>query len=264
MNKIKLSIIFVLILSTSQAMSWGQTGHRVTAQIAEHYLSYEAKTAIAQLLNNEDLAEISTYPDEMRSNPSEFWQETANPWHYVNVHAGKTYDEMEKPDEGDAVSALAYFSKQLKSDKSSLEDKQLALKFIVHIVADLHQPLHSGTDIDEGGNQIKVKFFWEDSNLHRVWDSELIDRQKLSYTEWSHKLQRKILHTNYHQWQEVDPKVWITESAKIRAGIYPKPEEELSWDYQYKHLPTIKKRLQMGGVRLAAYLNNLFADSCQC
>ena len=149
------------------------------------------------------------------------------------------------------------FSKQLKSKKASLEEKQLALRFIVHIVGDLHQPFHAGNGTDKGGNDVKLQFFWEDSNLHRVWDSGLIDRENLSYTEWTNKLSRKISSQQAKEWMEVNPKVWIAESAKLRANLYPE-NDKLSWDYQYQNMPIVKQRLQMGGVRIAAYLNYLF------
>jgi len=264
MKNTKFALLLITLFCSFQTFAWGQTGHRVTAAIAEHYLSAQAKAVINTLLINEDLAEASTFADEMRSNPSEFWQKTATPWHYVNVHEGKTYEQMKIPEEGDAVTALTLFSKQLTSEKSSFQDKQIALRFIIHIIADLHQPLHSGTDIDEGGNKINVVFFKQETNLHTVWDSELIDRQLLSYTEWTNRLQAKISHKQFHLWQQIDPKVWIAESAEIRQSIYPKTNKELSWNYQYQNIPIIKKRLQMGGIRLAAYLNDLFAHECDC
>lgn len=256
--KLKKLVIGIAATAMSfQALSWGQTGHRVTGAIAEQYLTPQAQHAISQLLVNEDLAEASTYPDEMKSNPIEFWKKTANPWHYVNVFDGKTYSDVAPPPEGNAVTALEMFSKQLKSKKSSLEEKQLALKFIVHIIGDLHQPFHAGNGTDKGGNDVKLKFFWEDSNLHRVWDSGLIDRQQLSYTEWTQILSRKISQQQAKDWMEIDPKVWIAESAKVRATLYP-DSDNVSWDYQYQNLPIVKQRLQMGGVRIAAYLNDLF------
>ena len=253
----KLIISAVAATMSFQALSWGQVGHRVTGAIAEQYLTPKAQLAINQLLINQDLAEISTYADEMRSHPSEFWKKTANPWHYVNVYDGKTYSDVAPPLEGNAVTALEMFTKQLKSKQSSLEEKQLALKFIVHIIGDLHQPFHAGNGTDRGGNDVKLKFFWEDSNLHRVWDSGLIDRQQLSYTEWTRILSRKISEQQAEEWMEVDPKVWIAESAKVRATLYP-DSDKVSWDYQYQNLPIVKRSLQMGGVRIAAYLNAIF------
>ena len=256
--KLKKLVIGTIAAAMSfQALSWGQVGHRVTGAIAEQYLTPQAQLAIKQLLVNEDLAEASTYADEMRADPSEFWQKTANPWHYVDVYDGKKYSDVAPPPEGNAVTALELFTKQLKSKQTSLAKKQLALRFIVHIIGDLHQPFHAGNGLDRGGNDVKLKFFWEDSNLHRVWDSGLIDRQQLSYTEWSNILSRKITEQQAQNWKELDPKVWVAESAKLRANLYPE-QDKLSWDYQFQNLPIVKQRLQMAGVRIAAYLNSVF------
>ena len=247
------------MLISTQAFAWGQIGHRVTGLIAEQYLTPQAQAAIDAILPNEDLAEASTYADEMRSHPSEYWKKTANPWHYVNVHKGEKYTEISIPEEGNAVTALEMFSKQLTSKKSSLKEKQLALRFIVHIIGDLHQPFHTGTHLDKGATDVKLSFFWDKSNLHRVWDSGLIDRQKLSYTEWTHRLKRKISTQQAKEWMEINPEIWIDESVELRLTLYPK-HDEISWDYQYQSLPIIKQRLQMGGIRIAAYLNALFSN----
>ena len=246
-----------LLLLASEGLAWGQTGHRVTGEIAEAHLTDEARHAIKELLGNEDLAEASTWPDEMRSNPAEFWQKTASPWHYVNVHAGKQYGNP--PPEGDAVTALNLFSRTVKDPKASLENKQLALRFIVHIIGDLHQPFHSGTSEDRGGNLIRVKFFGEDSNIHRVWDTNIIDDQKLSYTEWTKRLARQITPEQAKSWGQTDPRVWISESVEHRLKLYPEGAL-VSWDYQYMSMPIVKERLSMGGIRIAAYLNELFAS----
>lgn len=256
MIKILLMALSGLVM-TEQVFAWGQTGHRTSGEIAERYLSPKAKLAIQELLGSEDLAEASTYADEMRSNPSEFWQKTASPWHYVNVHEGKRYKQA--PPEGDAVSALAKFAKTLKDPKASREAKQLALRFTVHIIGDLHQPFHSGTSEDLGGNRIRVNFFGEDSNIHRVWDSGLIDRQQLSYSEWSKRLSRTITPEQLTEWQQTDPKTWIAESVEHRLKLYPN-NERLSWSYQYSSMPIVKQRLQMAGIRIATYLNHLFAS----
>ena len=118
----------------------------------------------------------------------------------MNVFDGKNYTDVAPPLEGNAVTALEMFTKQLISKQSSLAEKQLALRFIVHIIGDLHQPFHAGNGTDKGGNDVKLKFFWEDSNLHRVWDSGLIDRQQLSYTEWTQILSRKISDQQAKEW----------------------------------------------------------------
>lgn len=251
-------IVGLLMASFSiNALAWGQIGHRVTGAIAQQHLTPQVQAAISALLPTEDLAEASTYPDEMRSSPDEFWQKKAGPFHYVTIPEGQTYADVGAPEQGDGVSALKMFTANLKSSQTSKEEKQLALRFIVHIIGDLHQPLHAGNGTDRGGNDFKVNFFWQDSNLHRVWDSELLEQRKLSYTEWTAKLNRKISAQNINDWSTTDPQVWIAESIKIRDEIYPK-EEEISWDYLYNHLPQAKQRLKMAGIRIAAYLNEIY------
>ncbi|WP_018984421.1 S1/P1 nuclease [Salinimonas chungwhensis] len=246
------------LLASLPAFGWGQTGHRVTGAIAQHYLSPHATAAVDALLPNETLAEASTYADEMRSNPSHFWQDVSPPYHYVTVPEGKTYAEAGAPEQGDSVTALNRFTETLTDDTASQEDKQLALRFLVHIIGDLHQPLHAGNGTDRGGNDVKVRFFWEDSNLHRVWDSQMLAQRKLSFSEWTRWLNAKITPEHLTQWNTTDPLVWIKESTAIRDSVYPDNANDMSYDYLYNHLPTAKERLQQAGVRIAFYLNEVF------
>jgi S1/P1 Nuclease len=251
-------IVAILIaLTAGPAFAWGQNGHRVTGAIAEPLLSRKAKTAITAILGNESLAEASTWADEMKSSPEPFWQTTANPWHWVTVPPGKTYAEVGAPPEGDAYSALKQFAVTLKDTKATKEEKQLALRFSIHIIGDLHQPLHVGNGEDRGGNDKKVVFMRDETNLHSVWDSNLIDREQLSYTEMTAFLSRKITPALRREWSVTDPLVWIGESASIRDTIYP-TEERLSYRYAFNQQEKVDTRLMQAGVRMAAYLNDLF------
>lgn len=253
----KIAALGVCLVQGSQAYAWGQIGHRVTGEIAEQYLSAETRAKINAIYPDKSLAEISTHADEERSNPAEFWQKTSTPWHYVTVPEGADYVlEKHAPTRGDAYTALKSFEETLKNPNATMEEKQLALHFTVHLIGDLHQPLHAGNGTDRGGNDVKVEFFWDDSNLHRVWDSGMIDRQKLSYTEWTAWLSRKISPQKAEQWRNTDPKVWIKESILLRDTVYPEGDK-LSWRYQYDHLPVVKQRLQQAGIRIAAYLNEV-------
>ena len=264
MQRFIISLLLSVIVSNS-AYAWGLTGHRVTGAIAEKYLTPQAKQFIDDLIGPENLAQASTYPDDQRSNPSEFWQKTASPWHYVTVPKGQVYEHVEHPKEGDAMTALNTFSQTLVDSKASKEDRQLALRFIVHIVGDLHQPLHAGNGTDRGGNDVKLEFFWQDSNLHRVWDSEMIDKRQLSYSEWTNWLTNAITDADVATWQAADPLTWIKESTDIRDVIYPAVPQngekiKLNWQYAYDHGAKVQHRLSQAGVRLAAYLNNLIAS----
>jgi hypothetical protein len=249
-----------LLIASQECLAWGQQGHRVTGQIAENYLTEKTKTQLAAIMGPESLAESSTYPDEMRSSPDIFWKKTASPFHYVTLQDGENYHHHDAPDEGDAVTALKMYTKVLQDKTSSKEQKQLAVRFIVHIIGDLHQPLHVGSKArdDQGGNKIKVKYFGRDSNLHRVWDSEIIDSQQLSFTEYTALLMRHIDDSEVKTWSTVDLGGWINESALLREKTYS-AADELSYDYNFQHTPTVKVRLQQAGVRIGAYLNAVLA-----
>jgi len=256
----------------SPALAWGKTGHRVVAAIADTELSGLARAHVEEILGQgESLDEAANWPDEMRSAPEPFWQKTATPWHYVTLN-GIIYDHA--PPEGDALEALDRFSKTLRDPNASREDKQLALRFVVHLVGDLHQPLHVGKCCDKGGNDVKVTWFGKPTNLHAIWDSQLVDDEQLSFTELAAKLERHTSNADVIAWSDINPRDWINESAEIRDTLYPAPRTppvkgakgkakkipELSYSYVYKFHPVIERRLSQGGVRLAAYLNALFAE----
>jgi hypothetical protein len=209
----------------------------------------------------------------MRADPSPFWQKQASPWHYVTLN-GITYDHA--PPEGDALQALDKFSATLKDPNASRADKQTALRFVVHLVGDIHQPLHAGKCCDHGGNEVKVTWFGKPTNLHAVWDSSIVDEEQLSFTELATKLERHIAPADVIAWSDVNPLDWVTESAKIRDTVYPtaadmpKPPKgkkkvkkgtppDLSYSYVYRFTPVMEQRLSQAGVRLAAYLNAILA-----
>src|SRR3954451_6735380 len=258
----------------SPALAWGKTGHRVVAAIADTQLSGLARAHIREILNGgESLDEAANWPDEMRSDPAAFWQKTATPWHYVTLD-GITYDHA--PPQGDALEALAHFRSVLQDPNSSLADKQLALRFIVHLVGDLHQPLHVGKCCDKGGNDVKVTWFGKPTNLHAVWDSAIVDDEQLSFTELAAKLERHTSNRDVIDWWDINPRDWISESAQYRDTLYPTaadnprqsagrkvkapPVLEVSYSEVHRFTPVMERRLSQAGVRLAAYLNALFAE----
>lgn len=263
-------------LFTTPAFAWGKTGHRVVAAIADTQLSGLARAQIEQILApGESLDEAANWPDEMRAATGEFWQKTATPWHYVTLN-GTLYDHA--PPEGDALEALGRFSRTLRDPNASRADKQLALRFIVHLVGDLHQPLHVGKCCDKGGNDVKVSWFGKPTNLHAVWDSQLVDDEQLSFSELAAKLERHISPKDVVEWWDANPRDWISESAEIRDTLYPTKADlprppkgkkklkngalpDLSYTYVYKFTPLMERRLSQGGVRLAAYLNAVFAEA---
>jgi len=254
----RLIVTCLVALSTVMpAHAWGKTGHRVVGAVAQTYLSQTADTGVKDILGPEGIAEAADWPDHMRSNPAPFWRSEANPWHYVTIPVGQTYAQVTPPPEGDAITALAKYRAIAIDPAAPLEERQLALRFIIHIVGDLHQPLHVGNGTDRGGNQFVCTFFEEMTNLHAVWDELLINYQELSYTEWTTWLVQKITPDQLAEWAKARPADWADESATIRDTIYP-DTQILSYDYAYEARDTIRARLSMGGVRLAAYLNEMF------
>lgn len=256
--RVRVLVVLSALLTQQQAFAWGQQGHRITGAIAEQHLSPAAKAWLKPILVPQGLANMATYPDDMRSNPDPFWQHTADPYHYVTLSRTPHYHPEDEPAEGDAISALRQFTQLLQDSKTSVEDKRLALSFVIHIIGDLHQPLHvsDAKRNDRGGNKHKVQYFGKDTNLHSVWDSSIIDSQQLSYTEYSRWLNVDITPADIKAWQSVNPMQWIHESSKLNNVAYP-AEPALSWGYNFEHLPTVEMRLKQAGVRIAAYLDAL-------
>lgn len=265
LRSILLAAAAILCLPSS-ALAWGQLGHRTIGELAEERISGKTRAEIELILGEEDLAEASTWADEQRSNPDAFWQKEAGPYHYVTVPESKTYGEVGAPAEGDALSALSRFAATVRDRNASREEKAQALRFIIHIVGDVHQPLHAGSGKDRGGNDVKVRWFGQETNLHSVWDSQMIEGQGLSFTEYTKWLGRQIEPAETIAWWEPNPEVWIGESTQIRDRIYPEAADgmpNLGYSYQYQHLATAELRLQQGGVRLAAYLDWVFAPTAE-
>jgi hypothetical protein len=171
--------ILLLITSALQAWAWGKTGHRAIAEIAYQQLTPTAKLKIATLLGDNYLPLYATWADDIRSDP-------ANPLskahHYANMELDESY-EQSNPKDDDIVHLLNQMIDKVDNQDTPAEDKVIALKFIIHLVGDIHQPLHLGTAEDLGGNLIDVKWFDEETNLHKLWDDDLIDFSRLSYTE---------------------------------------------------------------------------------
>lgn len=251
----RLSILALLFGLSVHAFAWGPTGHRVIGLIAEKHLTKKARKNVEWVLKNETLAEVSTFMDFIRSDNTKAHM---SPWHYMTIPDGQTYAEAATPEEGDVYVTMQRLIKELKSKKFSDEDEVFALKCLVHLIGDVHQPLHVGNGEDKGGNDVKVEFFWSDSNLHRVWDSGIIDEQKYSYTEYVDW----INHATDNQKDEwgADPMMtWIIESMEFRNQCYDMPEnKKINYRYVYDNIDLVNQRLLQAGIRLAAVLNEIY------
>ncbi len=247
--------IFFLFLIRG-VFAWGPTGHRAIGQIAENYLSQKAKRTIRSLLGEHNLAYWSNYADAIRSDKR---YKKYNTWHYVDFK-GMDYARAVKNPQGDVVQAIKKCIEILKNSESLTADKIFYLKLLIHFVGDLHQPLHVGRQEDLGGNLIKVKWFGEDSNLHRVWDEDMIDCYKMSYTELadsypnlSKKERKKI--------QKGTVLDWVKESKKLsEEKVYTSviKTKNLSYSYMYNYFSLLRNQLLKAGLRLAKVLNDIY------
>ena len=252
--KQKVIIILFMFLAV-QASSWGLTGHRTIGQIAEIYLSKKAKKEVKKILGTETLAEVANWMDFIKSEPK---FDHMQPWHYVTIPDGQTYETSEKVPEGDVIWAINKFIDELKSDALSPNEQQFALKSLVHLIGDIHQPLHVGNGTDKGGNDVKLKYFWQSSNLHRVWDSGIIDGQQLSYTEWVSKINHAS-DSQVEKWQAASINDWAMESMSMRSSVYAIGEEKsINYRYNYDHIAEVELRLLQAGIRLAGVLHEIY------
>ena len=242
-----------IIFLTNYLFAWGNTGHRIVGKIAEERLSNKAKRQIRNIIGHHDLAYISIWADKIKSDPN--WKH-AYDWHYATIPDGEVYEAGKHP--GQLIEKINEFSTIAISSKSDLKQKKQAIKWLVHLVGDLHQPLHVGNGNDRGGNDVKVKWFGEATNLHKVWDEKLFEIQNLSYTEYAHFLGLEFDESECLKWLVRDMEFYAHESMKYRKVCYKYENNNLSYDYIFSTKPVLDMRLMQAGVRLANLFNNIF------
>jgi hypothetical protein len=228
----------------------------VAGELTEAFLDTDTRRAITAIIGEQSLASASIWADQMRGNPSPFWQQQAGPYHYVTVPTGKRYADVGPPAKGDAVTALAEFTRILRDNDAPLAQRQLALRFSLHIVQDLHQPLHVGNGTDRGGNEFKVTIAGKGSNLHRVWDSAIIASAGLSDAAWVRRLSRgepATAQVEAGAGCSADPGQWIAESVSLRERIYP-ASHKIDAAYLRRHLPDVERQLQQAAGAAACWL----------
>lgn len=237
-------------------MVWSKTGHRTTGEVAQQHLSKKAAKAIDKLLNGKSLALVSTFGDDIKAD-REFKKFSA--WHYVNFPADKKYGDEEPSEYGDLMTGIEKCIEVVKDEKRSDADKAFYLKLLVHLVGDLHQPMHVGRIEDKGGNDIQLQWFNKGTNLHRVWDSNMIEEFGMSYSELAESLPR-LTKAQKKYIQKGNIYDWVEESQEIANKIYDSVEvgEKLWYRYNYTWWGTVEQQLQKGGLRLAKILNEIY------
>jgi len=267
----KFMILTLLLCFSTFSFAWGPTGHRTVGDIAQKYLKKGVHRKITKILDGQSLSRVSNWPDKIRSDPENYAHTYT--WHYTDWPNGVSeYDPHNNS--GSIITSTDQQIKILRDKKSSKAEKAFAIKFIVHLIGDMHMPLHIGNGKDFGGSSCKVLFHKKPTNLHKLWDENMLEFTQLSFTELSQyitKIDKKTLRS-YKKGHLLD---WAKESKIIRETVYPKnfldkkycdrdnplPMDQwpqLGYEYSYKFIPVIEKRLLQAGIRLAKILNKSF------
>lgn len=259
----KKPVLFLLSIAILFLVSWGVTGHKTVADIAFNHLTPKARSAVAELLGTQTMSDVATWADEVRSTPE---YKNTGPEHYINVPAGLTQDEfteqvMKMPDDN-AYKALESYVDVLYDTKSTKTQKTTALKFIIHIVGDLHQPMHVSRAEDKGGNAIQLRYDGKGTNLHALWDSKLLEHGGLTDAQLAEQYDH-ITPAQISAWQKTPVMDWAWESYQISAQLYAGVEKSngnIDDAYNTKYMPVIRQRLAQAGIRLAGLLNEVFKN----
>jgi hypothetical protein len=245
------------------ALAWGRFGHRASAKLAEERLSPAARAAIREILEpGESLADASTWADEhSREIPG------SASWHYVNVHISeKSYNPRDC--HGDCVvSRYQEFRGILLDRDAPLARRRMALRYVVHLLQDLHQPLHVGDHRDRGGNAVQISYYRDDrTNLHQLWDSGLFRNRFRHENQLLEEIRTLGEQRSAMTWKSGTIEDWANESLEIARTAYKIPGSNqlirqgarLGRDYERVNLPLATKRVAQSGVRLAEVLNSIF------
>ena len=242
------------------AAAWGVLGHRIVGQIAENHLTAKAKKGVAGILGDESLAISANWADFIKSDSTFNYMGS---WHYVDFPAGynqsQVFDFLDNEKEPNVFNKIPEMINVLKNKASTFSQKQLGMRMLVHLVGDLHQPMHTAHKEDQGGNNVLVTWFGQKSNLHRVWDSDLINVQQLSYTEYAAAIDHASAIQIYN-WQHTTLKQDVYESYLLSNEIYVKtpPDSKLSYRYNFQFIAPLNQQLLKAGIRLAKILNDIY------
>jgi hypothetical protein len=254
--------IFLLFISTPQrSLAWGMQGHRIVGQIADSYINAKARAEIRKILGDETIAMASNWPDFIKSDTSFRY---LNAWHYADFPKGLNYqqlkDFLKKDNEVDAYTKLNFLISELKKKNLPADTKKMYLKLLIHIAGDVHQPLHVSPIGTQGGNDVKLVWFNQPTNLHSVWDEALINYQQLSYTEYTNWINHPTAKQR-HEWQNDPMSKWFYESYTLSTELHDQikePNQKLSYVYNFQHIAQVNQQLLKAGVRLAGLLNDIF------
>jgi len=252
---------------TRHGLRLGRRRHQIVALIAEERLPPEAKAAIHELLGDDvDIsdAEIASWADNIRRE-----KRATAPWHYVDIPTTQpSYDAERDGNHGNnVIDAMNRFEKVLGDKTRPKEERAEALKYLVHFVGDVHQPLHCAErNADRGGNERLVFFLDKPKaiNLHLVWDTQILLKIKgtTRILDYALSLNAKITPEQAAEWEKGTPEDWANESHDVAVNsVYknvPEDGDPPKIDQVYRCEPVVELQLERAGVRLAEILNRAF------
>lgn len=249
------AIAFFALLCAPSAFAWGVLGHRIVAQLAQKQLTPAAQSQVDHLLALQGahrLADVASWADDLRDLDPALFKQTAK-LHYINFRSSDClYDPPRDCRAGQCVVAAIGHYASILGDRS-LPDAQRAqaLDFVVHFVGDVHQPLHAGYRNDKGGNDFQVRWHGRGTNLHKIWDTTMLNARSLSYQAYANELA-----VDTRAVPQGDPVTWAQESCRIVRddGVYPL-SRNIDDAYVQRERPIAEERLREAGARLAVLLN---------
>jgi hypothetical protein len=272
-HRLSLPLVGIALAATTllptPAWAWGAQGHRLVARIAETHLDPQAAIEINRLLATEadaTLSSIAPWADELRQKDPDLGRRSAS-WHYVNMaEDGCIYEPPKHCPSGDCVvEALKQQSTLLANADLPDAERLQALKFVVHLVGDIHQPMHAGYGHDKGGNDFQLQYNGRSTNLHSLWDSGILNTRKLGDDAYLRRLRPSLwqrLFGNASRNKDLQPNAiaWAKESCRIAidTGTYPE-KNTIDSTYANKYRPVAEAQLRLAGERLASLLNLLLS-----
>ena len=246
-----LIILFFAVLLPSSTFAWGAKGHKIIAAIAKQCLEKQVVDSVQKFLGAMSFEEASVWMDEVRGQHE---YDYLKPWHYVNVEKDKTYVKTKDPEVVNQIEI--YISVLKEKGPRDKENIYFALKVLFHLIGDLHQPLHCGYKADKGGNEVELQFLKRKTNLHKVWDTEIIEETNISLSDCL-TLANKMSAEEKKKIQNNNVEVWMNEARTLLPEVY-NFQEKINQDYVDKNKTVIEKQLVRAGIRLAMVLHQTF------
>ncbi len=247
--------ILSLLLPTPQGLAWGNEGHRIIADIAWDHLDSKTLLHLRPFLGNNDLASIATWADDIRSEHPE-----TGPWHYVDIApASSGYAPSDCPEDNCVVQRIRLFAQILGDPQQPFTARSEALKYLVHFVGDLSQPMHAMADA-RGGNDIPVTFLGSTEcgpypcNLHAIWDSQLISHTGIREHRYAQALESMIV-ADHLQAGPTNPVAWANDSLQLAKEAWVPAQTNIDEAYYLRERPVVDRQLALAGLRLAQILN---------